>query len=75
MNLAASHLVNRCSERLYKTEGFYRQDGTKQSERKKRKDYFRPGREQQGFYYAEYLTSANLEVSYCLFNGHVSRRG
>lgn len=50
MNLAASHLVNRCSEQLYKTEGFYRQDGTKQSERKKRKDYFRPGREQQGFY-------------------------
>lgn len=40
----ASHLINICSKWLYKMEGFYRQkDGTKKSEQKKRKDYFRPG--------------------------------
>lgn len=78
----ASHLINICSKWLYKMEEFYRQkDGTKKSEQKKRKEYFRPGtlplggREQHGFYLAEYLTSANLEISCCLFNGHISRRG
>lgn len=63
----ACHLINICSKWLYKMEGFYRQkDGTKKSEQKKRKDYFRPGtlplggREQPGFYLAQYLFSLVL---------------
>lgn len=51
-------------------------------QQKKRNNFFRPGifflgwgREEQGSYYADYLTSTDQEILDCLFKGHIPRRG
>lgn len=67
MNWADSHLVNRrCSEEMYKIEGFYREKEGGLDEEVKRVDYFRQGHlplgESKRSYQADHLTSADLDI-------------